>query len=138
MDGSPDCLVLKLEEYDPEVKQIDTTIYILYDVKEDKYVIRGQRQVTPQYKSCAYSFDCDDPDDLVDFLKIIFCSKNLIHETLYNYDNLPKYSNEITFEFLKDHSHRDYELSGYDMRKIKRSRLLTYFKILRNVFNYYI
>ena len=92
--------------------------------------------MTPQYKSCTYSFECENPEDLVDFLKINICFGNFVNETLYNYENLPRDSNEVTFEFLKEHDHRNRELSGYDLKKIKRSRLLRYFNILRNVFNY--
>ena len=44
---------------------------------------------------------------------------------LYNYDNLPDTSNEITFEFLKRHDNTVYELAGYDNQKVKVRKHLT-------------
>lgn len=132
-----DCLVLKLEEFDNTLKEIDTTVYILYDKNEDKYVIRGQRRRTPYQQSCTYSFDCEFADDLVDFLKYLICPSNTVNEVLYNYDNLPSSSNEITFDFLKEHDDRAYEISGYNGFKLKRKRIVRNLRMLRNVFNYY-
>ena len=34
-----DCLVLKIEEYDIDNGNLDTTLFIIYDKKEHKYVI---------------------------------------------------------------------------------------------------
>jgi hypothetical protein len=132
-----DCLVLKLEEFDTTLKEIDTTVYILYDKKEHKYVIRGQRRRTPYQQSCTYSFNCEFAEDLVDFLKYLICPSNTVNEVLYNYDNLPGTSNEITFEFLKEHDNRNYEISGYNGFTLKRNRLIRNLRMLRNVFNYY-
>ncbi len=133
----PDCLVLKLEEFDTTLKEIDTTIYILYDKKEHQYVIRGQRRVTPYQQSCTYSFNCEFAEDLVVFLKYLICKSNTVNEVLYNYDNLPGSSEEITFEFLKQHDDRNYEISGYNGFKFKRNRIVRILRMLRNVFNYY-
>ena len=47
----PDCLVLKIEEYDSETYELDTTIFLLYDKKEHQYVIRGKRAVTERHDS---------------------------------------------------------------------------------------
>jgi hypothetical protein len=132
-----DCLVLKLEEFDTTLKQLDTTVYILYDKNEDKYVIRGQRRRTEDQQSCTYSFNCEFAEDLVDFLKYLICPSNTVSEVLYNYDNLPGISDEITFEFLKEHDDRNYEISGYNGFKLKRKRLVRNLRMLRNVFNYY-
>lgn len=133
----PDCLVFKLEEFDTTLKEIDTTIYILYDKKEHHYVIRGQRRRTQTHQSCAYSFVCEFAEDLVVFLRYIICKTNTVNEVLYNYDNLPDNSDEITYEFLNDHDDRTYEISGYNGLKFKRNRLLRNLRMLRNVFNYY-
>lgn len=38
-----DTLVLKIVEYDVDTKKNDTTLYLLYDKVEEKYVIRGRR-----------------------------------------------------------------------------------------------
>jgi hypothetical protein len=134
----PDCLVLKLEEVEQENDKIDTTLYILYDSKNQHYVLRGQRRVNVYYDSCSYSFICKCENELVDFLEYIICKYNLVNETLYNYDNLSHESNNITFEFLKKHEDKDNELSGYNNDKpLKRNKLLKTLRMLKNVFNYY-
>ena len=137
MSVVPDCLVFKIEEYDTTVKELDTTVYILYDKEEHKYVVRGRRRYTPEHPSCTYSFDCEYANDLVDFLRYIICKENTINEVLYNYDNLPASSSEITFEFLQENDERTYEISGYNGLKCTRKRLLRNLRMLRNVFNYY-
>ena len=131
-----DCLVLKLEERDAVSQEIDTTVYIFYDKKEHNYVIRGQRKWTPTYQSGAYSFVTERADDLVDFLQYVISKNNTVDEVLYNYDNFPTESAEITFEFLSQYDHADYELSGYNNKKLGRKRLLKNLRMLRNVFNY--
>jgi len=133
----PDCLVLKLEEVDSDTKIIDTTVYVFYDKAEHHYVIRGQRGFTPKYKSCSYSFVSTDVDDLAYFLQYIVCRDNFVNEVLYNYDNFSSDSNDITFEFLKEYDHPDYEISGYNNQKLGRKKLLKNLRMLRNVFNYY-
>ena len=131
----PDCLVFKFEEIEINSKKIDTTIYIFYDIIKQYYVIRGQRRHTEKYHSCTYSFNCKNQTDLIDFLQYIFCHLNTINETLYNYDNLPLDSRDITFDFLKDYDHRDYEIAGYDNEKISSQRFLRNLNMLRNISN---
>ena len=133
----PDCLVLKLEELEECTNEIDTTMYIFYDKNEHHYVIRGQRRVTEKCNSCVYSFVCNDALDLIDFLSFIFDEKFcVLNITLYNYDNLSNNSNDITYEFLQDYDHRDYELAGYDGQDFDRKQLLNCLRMIRNVFNY--
>ena len=133
----PDCLVFKFEEIEQHTDKIDTTVYVLYDKSEHNYVVRGQRRWTPTNQSCTYSFNCDFAKDLVDFLQYIVCKDNVVNETLFNYDNLPSSSNDITYEFLHDYDHSDYELAGYDRQKFGRKRLLRNLRMLRNIHNYY-
>jgi hypothetical protein len=46
-------------------------------------------------------------------------------------------SNDITFEFLHDYDHSDYEISGYDNTRFSKNKIVETLRILRNVFNYY-
>lgn len=133
----PDCLVLKLEEIEIITKLVDTTVYIFYDMKEQNYVIRGQRRWTPKSPSCTYSFVCEYATDLADFLQYIICKNNRVNESLYNYDNFPKDSNDIKFEFLNKYADSEYEISGYNDKKLKRERLLRNLRMLRMVHNQY-
>lgn len=130
----PDTLVLKIEEYDSEMNTLDHVVYILYDKKNHRYIIRGKRMSD---NSCIYSFECEFAKDLADFLSFIISKHNKWTYVLYNYDNLSNISNEITFEFLHQYDHQDYELSGYDKEKYNRKYLLRTLRMLRNVFNYY-
>jgi hypothetical protein len=133
----PDCLVLKLEEVERNTNYIDTTLYIIYDKKNNNYLIRGQRNSTPKYQACTYSFTCELPYQLADFIGYIISSDNRINETLFNYDNLPYLSNDITYDFLYNNEHIDYEISGYDNKKLKRKRILRNLRILKDVYNNY-
>lgn len=132
-----DCLVFKFEEFDVDKKEIDNTLYILYDKRNHRYLVRGQRRWTPRNQSCSYSFECEFANDLADFVKYVICPYNRVNEVLYNYDNLPENSDDITYEFLHAYDHSDYEISGYNGKKLSRNRLLRNLRMLRNLFNYY-
>ena len=132
-----DCLVLKIEERETDVEILDTTIYVIYDKRERNYVIRGKRRVTNNIDACTYSFVCKDHRDLADFLSFVVCKENLWTYVLYNYDNLPYDSNDITYEFLKEYESNVYELTGYNNLDYSRKGLCSILRMLRNVFNYY-
>lgn len=132
-----DCLVFKLEEVEHNTGKIDNTIYIIYDKKNNKYLIRGRRRTTHTSEACTYSYECEFDCDLADFIHYLICPNNKINEILYNYDNFPENPDEITFEFLSEYDHNDYEISGYDDKNLDRYRLLRNLRMLRNVYNYY-
>ena len=133
----PDTLVLKIEEHEFKNKLIDTTLYILFDKRSKRYVIRGKRRSETDIISEPYSFESENANDLVEFILFILDSDNSLSYTLYNYDNLPNESNDITYNFLNEWDDRSYEIVGYDNKKLKRGNLLKILRILRNVFNYY-
>jgi hypothetical protein len=135
VNNMPDCLVFKFEEVEADTDKIDTTVYVLYDQRNDKYIVRGQRRWTPKYQSCSYSFECGHICDLVEFLQYLVCRDNTVNEILYNYDNLPDDSNKITYEFLHDYDHADYEISGYNDKKFSKKRLFSNLRMLRNISN---
>ena len=132
-----DCLVFKIVEIEAETYKIDTTMYIIYDKKNHKYLIRGRRRPIPGFQSCAYSYECEYASDLADFIQYLICPDNKVNEILYNYDNLPENPNEITFDFLNENDSPDYEISGYNDKKMDRKRLLKNLRMLRNIFNYF-
>ena len=135
----PDTLVFKIEERETgtTTSRLDTTVYIFYDKKEHNYVIRGRRRVDPNQFSCEYSFVSENIDDLMYFLTFVICKKNLWTYVLYNYDNLPVDSNDVSFDFLYSYDHSDYELAAYDNQKFNKRFLRKNLEMLRNVFNYY-
>jgi len=136
MSENTDCLVLKIEEYDIDTSSLDTTLYVLYDKNEHHFVIRGQR-FSKVMDSCTYSFNCEFAKDLADFISFVICKRNKWSYSLYNYDNLPQTSDEVTYDFFKRNDSKVYELGGYDNQKFKRKKLLKTLRMLRNVFNYY-
>lgn len=133
----PDTLVLKIVEHDVDLARPDTTLYILYDKREHKYIIRGKRFETQTVKTCSYAFECEFAHDLADFIQFLIEKENNISYILYNYDNLPETSNEITYDFLHDCDDRQYEISGYDNMPLKRGQLLKNLRMLRNIHNHY-
>lgn len=132
----PDCLVLKIEEYDATKKKLDASVFIFFDTKDFKYIVRGQRS-TEEMESCTFSFSCEHEQELLNFIRFIVCKKNLWTYILYNYDNLPLKSNQITYEFLKEHENKKYELSGYNKQKYSFENLQRNIRMVKNVFNYY-
>ena len=132
-----DCLVLKIEERDQVTEELDTTVYVIYDKGNHNYVVRGKRVECKNGESCTYSFVCKDYRDLADFLSFVMCKNNLWTYVLYNYDNLPYDSNDITYECLKECESNVYELAGYNNLDYSRKRLCSILRMLRNVFNYY-
>jgi len=136
-DTVPDTLVFKIAEIDNETNRPDTTLYIIYDKKRHRFIIRGKRHETELIHSCTYSFECEYAKDLGDFIEFLIDKQNKVSYILYNYDNLPYTSNEISFNFLSEYDDRAYEISGYDNINLNRKQLLKYLRMLRNVFNYY-
>lgn len=132
-----DCLVLKFEEIEDDTNNIDTTIFIFYDTNQKHYVVRGKRRDTKKYQSCTYSFNCQYASGLVEFLQYIICHSNSVNETLFNFDNLPMNSDDITYEYLYNYDHPKYELSGYNNAKILNKKLLKKLEMLKNIYNYY-
>ena len=135
-DFTTDCLVLKIEEYCSDSNDLDNTLYILYDKMLHNFVIRGKR-FNKKMASCTFSFNCEFAEELADFISFVICKENLWTYVLYNYDNLPVLSDEITYEFLKRNDSKVYELGGYDKQEYDRDNLLKNLRMLRNVFNYY-
>jgi hypothetical protein len=135
----PDCLVLKIEEIDDSIKynDIDSTIYIIYDVHEKLFIVRGKRRSTQEINSQPYSFTCNSAHDLADFLSVVICKRNLRSYTLLNYDNLPDNHTDITYSYLEQYDEPAYEICGYDYCRHSKKKLLEFLRMLRNVYNNY-
>ena len=133
----PDTLVLKIVEYDIELNRPDTTLYVLYDKMEHKYLIRGKRFENKRISSCSYSFQCDSVEDLATFIQFLIEKENKISYILYNYDNLPGTANKIDYDYLFRYDDKIYEISGYDNKSLKKKELIRNLRMLRNIYNYY-
>ncbi len=128
-----DCLVLRIDEFDYDTRELDTSMYILYDVNEEVYVIRGKRTNT----WTTYSFYCDTMHDVKDFLSTVICKTNLWTYNLYSCDNLHLDSDDITFGSLENSVSKENEIVGYDLKEYNKKTLKKMLRILRNVYNYY-
>ena len=131
-----DCLVLKIEEHVIQTNELDTTLYVLYDTKHQTYLVRGKRS-EQKLKSTEFSFFCNTTNELCCFISFIICKKNLWTYVLYNYNDLPKDSYYITYEYLKENGTKINELGGYNLQKYESDVLCKNIKMLSSVFNYY-
>jgi hypothetical protein len=136
-NGSPDTLVLKIEEISDN--EIDSTLFILYDHKVSHYIVYGKRSnVFAKLEFVPYSFRCKSVFDLADFISFVKCKQNKWNYTLYNYDNLPCNSDDISYDFLKSlDGDRSYEIAGYDNKVFNDRYLVKTLKMLKGVFNIY-
>lgn len=132
----PDTLVLKIVEHDDQTNKVDTTLYVFYDQSTRRYVIRGNRRETPRLDSCVYSFECKTVNDLADFVQFVIDRNNYVSYILYNFDNLPSASDDVTFEFLSGNDDISYEIAGYDNESLIRSDLVRNLRMVKTVFNY--
>lgn len=135
---SSDTLVLKIEEVEEHNGvQIDTRMFVFYDHYDACYHVRGERSSTRNVDYQPYSFRCDTLITLVDFIRFAISKENILNYTLYNYDDLPANSDEITYEEMAWHQCISKEIAGYDNRKFTRKGLKRVLKLLRNVYNPY-
>lgn len=130
----PDALVFKIVDTD-QCGKPDNVMYIWHDSATGCYYIRGKRTngIIREYNE--YSFCCVSVFHLVDFISFAVDRLSDLSYTLYNFENLPEDSDEITFEFLTDQDHYSREISGYDTMKYSRKRLAKIFRMMRGVHN---
>lgn len=127
----PDTLVLKITKYAYDVNYF---MYIVYDNSLDKYIIRGQKLTKQPYKATNYSFECESTTYLRDFIITVLGNNSNISYSLYNYDNLPLTSDEITYDLLEDNDDKIYELSN-EKTILKKKQLKYYLNMLTHVLN---
>jgi hypothetical protein len=135
MENPADCLVFKLEEFDCDNLGLDTTLFIIYDNNNEKFIIRGRRAASLH----PYAFTCKKVQGLVDFIGFVVGDKNMLSYTLYSFDDLPVHQSDITVELLENITQcktKD-EVVGYDNKTFNAKQLSGILKILQNVFNYY-
>jgi hypothetical protein len=137
MSAFGDCLVLQIQEIEEFTGSIDTNLFVMFDKNEEKYLIRGKRMDLTTRVFNTYSFECDDSEAMYNFITFIICRDNNINYTLFNYNDLPLSSDDITYEYLMDNASRTKEIAGYDNINMNRKRLRNLLDMLRGVFNYY-
>jgi hypothetical protein len=105
----PDCLVMKLieyEKYSPVMSRSDLKryrdiqLFVLYDTNKGTFIIRGKRTSTTKVNAKPFSFECRHSREVYEFIKFILSCEHVFTLELYNLDDLPTNSNEITFKSL--------------------------------------
>jgi hypothetical protein len=135
-----DCLVLKIEEVEPSnsvEKVVDNQIFVIFDTREKRYILRGKRNDTRKINFEPYSFNCDTSYDVVNFLSFIVDKNNLLNYILYNVSDLPLKSEEISFESLVNSVYGECELVGYENSAFSKKVLKNNIQILRYMYNDY-
>jgi hypothetical protein len=132
-----DCLVLKIVETESFSGEKDNTMYVLYDCRTDEYIIRGVRN--PTYKTVfePYSFRCLSTQVLVDLISLTVDNDNSVSYSLYNCNNLPYESDDISIDILNYDCCKGNEVVGYDNMKLSNKVLRRYVGIVGNMFNPY-
>ena len=137
MEIVTDCLVLKIEERCTDKNELLTSVFIIYDKKEQNYVIRGKIADVNEKIGATFSFLSKEILSLEEFISFAICKRNKWTYVVYNYDNLPYNSNDITYDFLKQYESNSYEIAGYNNVKYNKKNLIRNLRMLSNVFNYY-
>ena len=139
LTSSTDCLILKIEEY--VNNNIDTTLFVLYDKNEEKYLIRGKRSDFNGKEAVSYSFNCYYSKELSDFISFIVCPKSKLSYTLFSYNDLSLDDDEIDYNYLNSLNNLDndkfYEIAGYDNQKCNKKQIVSMLNVLKYVFNFY-
>jgi len=106
---STDALVVKF--YDTAVGKY---CYVFYDHTLDTYAIRGECQDRATRQK-EYSFYCNNVNDVHAFLQVVFSDAQSLKFSMLNYSNLPKTSDEIEYEFLKENEKSNNLISDGDL-----------------------
>ena len=130
-----DCLVLKISEFfvdnDP-----DNILYIFYDKMEHQFFIRGS-QSSSKFEFYPYSFRCEFAADLEEFIRVIISEDSKIIYELLNYTELPMDSDDITYNYLEETETPMIQITTIMSKDYNSRGVLTFLRMLRNVFNYY-
>lgn len=133
-----DCLVLKMQELEvSNENNVDNEVYILYDMRTNKYIVRGKRANTELTSYADYSFDCYESTDVLDLLKVLLDNANLVNYTLYDFKNLPWSSKKIDFESLNEMSCESSLLACYEEVKFSAKYMRRQIQLTKNVCNNY-
>ena len=86
-----DCLVLEISDSD------NRKMYVMYDYYEEVYVIKGKQNLINYY-----SFNCVKPEEVFNYISLIFNMESNVNIFLHNYTCLPYETDAIEFDILDD------------------------------------
>ena len=128
---STDCLVLKINSVNDKT---NATVYIIYDIKTELFVISGKIE-----DGVEFNYNADSAKAVERFVSFVFSDKQPVNYTIYNHDALPFNQEEISFEELNDSLFENvyeiaYKMDNLNYSKKQVKRLLS---MLKHIFNFY-
>jgi len=132
-----DTLVLRIIEKDKSAQGEDTDLYILYDTKEEVFLLRGKRSDTHIICQNAYSFESYSRLSVYEFLTFIIPKENECTLELYSYTDLPMNKNDITFELLREERSNRNEVVAYVKQRMHYNEMRRILSMLKFVVNKY-
>jgi hypothetical protein len=128
---STDCLVLKINSVNDKT---NATVYIIYDIKTELFIISGKIQ-----DGVEFNYNADSAKAVEAFVSFVFSDKQPVNYTIYNHDALPFNQEEINFEELNDSLFENvyeiaYKIDNLNYSKKQVKRLLS---MLKHIFNFY-
>jgi len=143
---SNDTLVYYIAEHDSSSSNdVDTRLYILYDRKKERFLIRGTRayrghptRLSRSGKTIPeYSFCCNTIYTMTFWLDFIFDKSNRFTHEFLSVPNLPVECDEITFDLLDQYRSSRLEIAGYDKEKWSMQRIEDALEAVRSIYNDY-
>ena len=134
-----DTIVLRITDRmsfkDSQNNKDDTTMYVLYNNINKKWVLRGRRQTNQDF-----SFYCTELSEVENFLNIIYNNYYQIIFKLCNFKNLPRANDEITYDLLDEKNNdKTSSIAVYDVFNTisvsEFSIFHKYLRILNNIYN---
>ncbi len=131
---STDCLVLKINSLNESYIIPNATVYIIYDIKTELFVINGKID-----GGVEFNYNADSAKAVEAFVSFVFSDKQPVNYTIYNHDGLPFNQEEINFEDLSDSLFENvyeiaYKIDNLNYSKKQVKRLLS---MLKHIFNFY-
>lgn len=137
--SSSDCLTLLVELLDTETldTKVQGKLYILFDSNNNQFIIRGCNDLDlSNYYPYSFLVDEHNKKDLVDFIDL-FSNEDQIRLTIYNFNDLPLTSEEITFEYLEEYASEEYEFLSYRPQFFSKSSMKKILSVISSLRNYY-
>lgn len=139
--SSSDCLVLCVEEIDTDYDnfsdyQKKSRVYVLFDVTYGVYLIRGRRDNREPESTFSFIADSNNQESVVNFIDFFTLDEPIIM-TIYNMNDLPLTSEEITCEYLEENSIEENIFLSYRQQDFSKSTLRKIMDVIKNIYNHY-
>ena len=111
------CLVLRIVEKDDEYQTEYKNIFIIYEPKYNSFFVTGKRNTLEDRTFKPFTFYMHKPSQVMRFIETIFSAVNEFNDveySLYNYYDLPKTCDSITYTMLRMHVSKTKEILSSD------------------------